>query len=622
MGLGKTLQILYFIEWHAQQNNHSKPYLIVAPVTLIENWENEYIKFFTLRSLQLIKLYGTTELKKEYNKQNIDFLQKQQIILTNYETLRAYQFNLCAVDYAVVALDEAQKIKTPGTLIEYACKLLKSDFKIAMTGTPVENTLIDLWCIMDFSVPGLLGCAKDFAKKFQSPLKEEKTDIVKLGEKLRDGIGIFIKRRLKQDVAKDLPIKYDNENSRIKKQMPEIQLERYKIEIELAKNSNLQEKNKRNQVLKSLWAIRAISDHPFLVDSQILNFSSSELIASSAKLQILIDILLEVKNKDEKAIVFADRKDTQKMLQKVIYDIFSIFPSIVNGDTPTIKKAKETNNLSRQQTIDRYQEEIGFNIIILSPLAAGIGLNVTKANHIIHFTRHWNPAKEEQATDRAYRIGQNKNVHVYYPMAVFPESMINEDGNKQKSFDETLDILLARKKSLATSTLFPTEQAEVKPDEIFADIFGINSTNNPTPLNINQIDQLQPNLFEAYIAALYSKQEYQTSLTPFSNDKGVDVVAIKEGENYLVQVKQSKSTIGISCVQEIVAAKKYYESRYKESFQLVVISNSNFTAQTETLSNINHVNLINRKELELLISKIDISIQDINKNETQRMAYI
>jgi len=271
MGLGKTLQLLYFIEWHSKVSQENKPYLIVAPVSLLENWENEYQKFFLPQNLSITKLYGSTNLTKAFdqiqNQREAQQLQRQHIILTNYETLRSYQATLCLVDFAVVALDEAQKIKTPGTLVTNASKALKADFKIAMTGTPVENTLIDIWCIIDFAVPGLLGNAKEFAKEFQNPLKEEDTDIKELTERLRNKIGIFIKRRLKKDVAKDLPAKHDNNNSRIKKIMPGVQLERYKIEIENANNSELSGVDGRNQKLKSLWAVRDISDHPYLLDN-------------------------------------------------------------------------------------------------------------------------------------------------------------------------------------------------------------------------------------------------------------------------------------------------------------------------------------------------------------------
>ena len=623
MGLGKTLQLLYFIEWHSKVYHENKPYLIVAPVSLLENWENEYQKFFSPKNLTLTKLYGSTNLTRAFdtiqNQRDAQKLQKQHIVLTNYETLRSFQATLCLVDFAVVVLDEAQKIKTPGTLVTNASKALKADFKIAMTGTPVENTLIDIWCIIDFAVPGLLGNAKDFAKEFQNPLKEEETDIKELTERLRSKIGVYIKRRLKKDVAKDLPVKYDNSQSCIKKVMPDVQLKRYKVEIECANNYELSGVEGRNQKLKSLWAVRDISDHPFLLDNQILNFTSDELIATSAKLQTTIGILENIRSRNEKAIVFADRKETQKMLQKVIYDTFELFPSIINGDTPSSKQREDAAKLSRQQTIDRFQSEEGFNIIVMSPLAAGVGLNVTEANHVIHYSRHWNPAKEEQATDRAYRIGQQKDVYVYYPMAVFPDEMKNEDGDKLKSFDEILDNLLNNNKALANSTLFPSEQAEVKPDELFGNIFGIETETKSEALTIQQIDKLNPNLFEAAIAALYKPQGFDVHLTPYSNDKGVDVVLLGEKESYLIQVKQTKSVVGREAIQEIYTAKKYYEDRFKVSFKLMAVSNNDFTSTASILAQANSVELINRSQLAKLIQTYLITIKDINKIESMRM---
>lgn len=627
MGLGKTLQLLYFIEWHSQYCNDNKPYLIVAPVSLLENWENEYQKFFSPQNLPLCKLYGGISLTKENypakNQQDAKRLQFKQIILTNYETLRSYQISLGLVDFAVIALDEAQKIKTPGTQITNASKALKADFKIAMTGTPVENTLVDIWCLMDFAVPGLLGNAKDFAKEYQKPLSDENTDIKALTEQLRNNIGVFIKRRLKKDVAKDLPTKHDDEKSRIKKVMPPIQLERYKQEIEMANNSELEGVEKRNQKLKSLWAVRDISDHPYLLENQILKFTSDELISSSSKLQTTIGILADIKSKSEKVIVFADRRETQKMLQKIVYDVFGIFTSIINGDTPTTKQLESKSKLSRQQTIDRFQEEEGFNVIIMSPIAAGVGLNVTKANHIIHFTRHWNPAKEEQATDRAYRIGQEKDVFVHYPMAIFPEDMKDEAGNRLKSFDEILDILLNNKKALASNTLFPTEQAELTPEELFGNIFGTKiEESKPQVQSITDIDRLNPNLFEATIGALFKKQGFEVKLTPFSNNKGVDVVVLKEGENYLIQVKQAKSSIGNEGIQEIYTAKRYYEDKFKEQFKLLIVTNNDYSSSSVILARSNDIRLFNRKHLEDMLTKNAITMQDINKIESQRMTRI
>lgn len=621
MGLGKTLQLLYFIEWHAQYINSDKPYLIVAPVSLLENWEMEYRRFFNPLTLELRIMFGSSGIGREFSKSEVSDLQRKQLILTNYESLRLFQMNLCAVDYSIVVLDEAQKIKNPGTLVTNASKALKADFKIAMTGTPVENTLVDLWCIMDFSVPGLLGNAKDFSRRYQKPLNNEDTDILVLGEQLKTQIGFFIKRRLKIDVAKDLPNKYVKVVSKV---MPDVQANRYFVEIGLATNNELIGVDRRNQILKSLWAIRDISDHPYLVDNQINMFNSLELISSSAKLQILIEILRDVQTKSEKVIVFADRKETQKMLQKVIYETFDLSPpSIINGDTPASKQKESSCKLSRQQTIDRFQNEKGFNVIIMSQLAAGVGLNVVGANHVVHYSRHWNPAKEEQATDRVYRMGQTKDVVIYYPMAVFPESYQNTNGEPQKSFDEILDVLLVRKKSLSSSALFPTEQSEVNPEEIFDRVFeGNNLHGNCNPIVFDEIERLHPRLFEAFVAALFTKQGYQVYLTPFANDKGADLVALGSVVNYLIQVKQSQSSIGNEAIQEIVTSKKYYENHFNEKFKLMVVTNNYFSLSATTLSSSNDVEQIDCPKLESLIDSFPVTIQDVTRHESQRLQKI
>jgi SNF2 family DNA or RNA helicase len=622
MGLGKTLQLLYFIEWHAQNTDEEKPYLIVAPVSILENWEKEYLKFFEAPSLELKFLHGSSELKKEFSQNIVSKLQKKQIILTNYESLRAYQFNFCAVDYAVVALDEAQRIKTPGTLITNVSKSLKADFQIAMTGTPVENTLVDLWCIMDYCVPGLLGNAKDFAKEYQKPLMNEDTDIKELGDKVRQRIDYFLMRRLKEDVIDDLPKKH---LKILKVEMPEIQANRYTVEIELAKNEELEGVERRNQILKSLWAIRDISDHPYLADSRITEYTASQLISTSAKLQIVIEELSKIKGRGEKVIIFADRRETQKMLQKVVYDTFEILPSIINGDTPASKKKATKTKLSRQQTIDRFQEKEGFNVIVMSQLAAGVGLNITGANHVIHYTRHWNPAKESQATDRAYRIGQEKDVTVYYPMAVFPSSFQNENGERQKSFDEVLHELLKRKQQLATSTLFPSEQSEIRVDDIFDNVFtnhGNPGGNSQLPLTLDEVDKLTPRLFEAFVAALYSAQGFTVRLTPFANDKGADLVALGENSNYLIQAKQSQSFISNDAVQEIVTSKGYYSSNFNENFQLAVLTNHFLGSSASTLAEANNVNSIDREDLTTLMENYPVTIQDIYTHEAQRLKQV
>lgn len=454
MGLGKTLQILYFIDWHSRKYANHKPYLIVAPISLLENWKNEYERFF-MQPRMKINMLTSKDVTRKFDKSIVDKLQKMDIILTNYESLRISQLNFCAVEFDVVALDEAQKIKSPGTLVTNAAKALKCNFKIAMTGTPVENSLLDLWCIMDFCVPGLLGNAKAFAAQYQNPLKKEDTDIVALGNEVHDKLGVYFMRRLKKDAAKDLPDKIELKEKVL---MPPVQKEAYASVV------NDYTSGIQPNMLVTIMHLREVSEHPYLYDSTLLNHETDEIVDTSARLQATIKFLDEIKKKEEKVIIFVERKETQKMLQKLCLKRYGIITKIINGDTPSIVKRNMPNKQSRQSSIDEFQAVDGFNVIIMSPVAAGMGLNVTAANHVIHYSRHWNPAKENQATDRAYRIGQTKDVFVYYPMAVRSDI---------KSFDETLDDLLSRKTSLATSTIFPTERVEVKQEELGQMLFGV-----------------------------------------------------------------------------------------------------------------------------------------------------
>lgn len=223
----------------------------------------------------------------------------------------------------------------------------------------------------------------------------------------------------------------------------------------------------QENMLVTINQIREVSEHPYLYDNTLHDRDLPEVMESSARLQLTSIFLEQIRQKNEKVIIFSERKEIQRLLQRLVWERYGIVAKIVNGDTPSGGNA--INRLSRQACIDDFQRKNGFNVIIMSPLAAGMGLNVTAANHVIHYSRHWNPAKEEQATDRAYRIGQTKDVYVYYPMAVSPHF---------QAFDVTLDELLARKSHLATSTIYPTEQAEVKVAELGKQLFNLSSASS------------------------------------------------------------------------------------------------------------------------------------------------
>ncbi|KAA3596256.1 MAG: helicase SNF2 [Calditrichaeota bacterium] len=600
MGLGKTLQIFAFIAWHYEKNMKSKkPYLIVAPISILENWENEFNKFIS-NGQKIIRFYG-----KEKKSTQIDSLGSESIVLTNYETLRINQKSFGKINWAICALDEAQRIKSPGTLVTNSAKALKADFKIASTGTPVENTLVDLWCLTDFLIPGLLGSCKDFAKIYQDPLQDEDTDIRALGEKLRSQIGIFFIRRMKKNILQGLP----NKNIvKLEMEMPNEQKAKYLEESNRTKGF---EENNRNNILNILSALRDISDHPMIAHSNnnFLNLSADQLITKSAKLMLTIEQLEKIEQLNEKVIIFTHLKKTQLLLQQVIEEKFGIKVKIINGDTPT-SSTKAT--LTRQQTIDKFQSKSGFNVIIMSPIAAGYGLNVTEANHVIHYTRHWNPAKEAQATDRVYRIGQEKDVFIYFPIST---------SSTFETFDEKLDKLLLRKTDLASASLFPTERIEVTPMELFSDLEkqDVPKDIENKPLTIEEIDNLDPFLFEAAIGVLMRKNNYEAKLTPKSKDKGADLVCFSENKNLLIQIKQSINIVSDSCIGEILKAEGFYKEKYLKTFQLVALTNSEFTAQAIELASSNSVKLITRENLLELVKENRIFMSEIHSLEKLRI---
>lgn len=597
MGMGKTLQVMYAIDWHSRNTESDLPYLVVAPVSLLENWENEYAKYFNNPRLPVTTI---TSSPKTLEKPFIEQLSKKQLVLTSYETLRRGQLNFCAVDFAIIVLDEAQKIKTPGTLVTNAAKALKGNFKIAMTGTPVENTFVDLWCITDYAVPGLLGNAKEFAKKYQNPLKNINVDIDALGQDIRKRIDGYFMRRMKESIASELPKKKE---LTYKENMPTTQLHCYLAAL----NSVEASENSMGKMLRTIMRIKAISDHPCLDGTDISQYSEEAIINSSAKMIITFKILDSIKEKNEKVIIFTERKEMQKILQRSVFYKYGFCPRIVNGETATKSKKAEVD--TRQKAIDNFQNADGFNIIIMSPLATGMGLNVAGANHVIHYTRHWNPAKESQATDRAYRIGQTKDVFVYYPMATTE----NFD-----SFDVILDNLLRKKIHLATSSLYPSEMIEVGKQEIFDRLFEKQNQTIGNIMVMEDVDNLNEYLFEAFVGALYIKQGYEVHITPRSGDKGVDVVAIKNGAYYAIQCKHSKRNIGQECMSEVLAGAKYYEAVYGNKLMPISWTNSYYSPTAIDFAKNIGVKCFDRDNLTQWIQDYSVTLKDVYRLDNTR----
>ena len=644
MGLGKTLQVLCFLEWHhaksRSQESKRKPYLIVAPIALLENWAAEYAKFFDHGRLDFITLYGKElqkfkcdpsadidiqtpeiqrsgrfqELRQRRGALDMRRLRAAELVLTTYETVRDFQLDLGLIPWATVVIDEAQRIKTPGTLITNALKALKTDFRLALTGTPVENSLMDLWCITDFVAPGYLDSAKNFNRNFCRPLEHPETDIRALGERIQANIGVHLKRRLKSDILEDLPEKHIHIEE-CQQKMPRKQAERYLAALQSSQDPELVGPQSRNRILQTLHQLRDISDHPLLADSQWQLVPIPSLIGQSAKLIVAVKLLEKVARADEKVILFAERRKTQHLLAHVIREHFGLENvSIVNGSTPGSTQRESSMKMSRQQAVDRFQATSGFNAIIMSPLAAGVGLNITEANHVIHYSRWWNPAKEDQASDRVYRIGQTRSVHIYLPMATHPEF---------QTFDVILHELLQRKRQLSQGTLFPTERAEVKPAEILTRLQAVQPEKEQGPsLTIEDVDRLEPRLFEVFVAALFYVQGYRVELTPSTGDKGADVIAHqRQGDScgLLIQVKQCRNDRkpGSSAVREIVAAKPFYQEQYDTTFQPMVITNREFSKQARQLSSQNQVEMCERKWLMQSLEQHPVTWQEVNNCQFQ-----
>ncbi|MFD2365471.1 DEAD/DEAH box helicase [Pseudoduganella sp. GCM10020061] len=452
MGLGKTIQLLTFIAWCIENEPDGLPILIVAPVSLLDNWEREMRNFLHPKVAEdALKLYGRSLMEARMHKADIPpairehgiqnllrfgWRQNRRVVLTTYETLRDQEFSLARQEWSIVICDEAQKIKNPAARVTQATKAIQARFRIACTGTPVENSLTDLWCLYDWIQPGLLGSLNDFGRDFRRPIEAKTGEDEAALARLRAIIEPQLLRRTKQDVAKDLPAKIEDSSCK-SLTMSNTQSRLYRSEITAYHDKRtVQEKlgNQSAAMLGLLHTLKLICANPHSIRPE------GSAVEASPKLRWTLRKLGEIRALGEKVIIFTELRDIQRMLQLAILDEFGFKPEVINGDTNSTSE----RGPSRQTLIDAFQSKPGFGVIILSTTAVGFGVNVQGANHVIHFTRPWNPAKEDQATDRAYRIGQQRDVYVYYPTVV-------TDGIK--TFEQTLDELLTRKRVLATDML-------------------------------------------------------------------------------------------------------------------------------------------------------------------------
>ena len=595
MGLGKTLQTLTFIGGLKKICAINQPILIVAPTALLDNWQAEYKKFLREDIFgEVIPLHGdalrnfyTDELTPNGNRKlSLKNLPTDSLALTTYETLRAYQFSFAEISWSVIVVDEAQKIKNPDAGITKALKAMKYDFAICLSGTPVENSWVDLWSIMDFVQPAHLDAKEIFKAKYIDRLTGE--NIQELGAEFKKSLEPLILRRMKEDYLSALPKK----NTYLcPQEMPPYQSKIYCSVLEKYRRSEFR------TTFEFLAKLREVSLHPDLSTLSIEKFfelDTDEIIKRSARLIKTFELLNQIKARDEKVLIFVTSRNMQLILKRLLEEKFGLkmLPSI-NG---------AMNGIKRQRFIDEFKRTAGFNVLILSPEAAGVGFTITEANNVIHLSRTWNPAKENQATDRIYRIGQAKSVNVYLPLTC-------NKNLRVKTFDENLDALLNYKKALSVRVLFPT--AETNADaKTLADILKPKDYEllETAFWTIEDVDDVTGSVFEEIVSNLYnSMKDFSAIKTPDSNDFGADVVVKSEANNMglLIQCKHTiypERAINNDGVQEICAAIAYYEKKYRSKFQPVVITNAkNFTANAIELAKQNGVELITRRELQKML---------------------
>ncbi|WP_332747669.1 SNF2-related protein [Hydrogenophaga sp.] len=629
MGLGKTLQLLAVLAWYYEKNPHASPSIILAPKSLVENWAAETRKFFDDSFPELLVLYGDSlKARKQplglideqlHTKGVVDLLRPgwagdAKVIVTTYEVLTSYEFSLARHPFAFVICDEAQRIKTPGTHVTLAAKALKADFRIACTGTPVENTLADLWCLFDFVQPGLLGGLEEFGRTYRRPIECETDEQKSALDLLQNTIAPQTLRRTKLDIASELPKKFfgyraaSSDAVSFKERLSDTE----RLEVRMSAHQNLlylgglkklQDAGSENDARKrarlsfgALHLMKAVCAEPYCLPGMKFMPDKAGIdshYVNSPKLKWLLKELERVRTAGEKAIVFTELREVQAALYYFLREEFGLKPSIINGDSQ-----------NRQSIIERFSATKGFNVIILSTLAAGAGLNVTAANHVFHFTRPWNPAKENQATDRAYRIGQDRDVFVYCPVIV---------SDSYATFDVRLDEMLLRKAGLADSTLGGSGMESMLNgagrDISFTELVSSSTEGAAVSkryLTMDDVDRMDGYRFEVLCQMLWTRAGFTAQLTPKAKgDGGIDVIALKGREGELLQCKSSVNPeVGWDAIKEVTAGAARYQRQFAGTrFRKVAVTNQRFNRGAREQAEANAVRLFERLDLEDLLGR-------------------
>lgn len=421
MGLGKTLQLLTLLSLWKQAGELQKlPALLILPATLLANWKNESAKFTS--DLKITVLHAsamTSEQWKEFQASPEAYLAQFDLALVTYGMLPRLQA-LAKLEFPAVIADEAQAIKNPTSKQSRAVRNLHGKRRIALTGTPVENRLADLWSIFDFVNPGLLGNLKSFLD-FTKKLGNDYTPLRKLTQP-------FILRRLKSDksIISDLP---DKTELKVYCGLAKKQAALYKHCVEEMAQALESEDNgikRRGLVLGYLLRFKQICNHP----DQFLGTGDFSADAAG-KFMRITELVESIASRQEKVLVFTQFREMTEPLHNHLRNCFGRDGLILHGGTPVKERTK---------LVEAFQRDDGPPFFVLSLKAAGVGLNLTAANHVIHFDRWWNPAVENQASDRAYRIGQKRNVLIHKFIC-------------RGTLEEKIDALITDKQNLADELL-------------------------------------------------------------------------------------------------------------------------------------------------------------------------
>jgi superfamily II DNA or RNA helicase len=648
MGLGKTLQVLAFLAWFIDEGELASgsgnpdaapwdPILIVSPVTLLENetWIEDMRKLFAADGEVFrpwIILHGSR--LREFRRKGIegretaigeamldlDRLRQYRVVLTNYETVVNYQHSFARMKdhWSVVVTDEAQEYKTPNTKVSHALKSLSPRFRIACTGTPVETRLMDVWNIFDFLQPGkLLGSAAEFRDRYEKAIEEEtsataSTVLPQLKQRLQlNRPNAFVLRREKTRLS-GLPSKEEHVLS--------CELSPKQREWHLDIVDRARAGGEGNHPLSLLQQLMKVYQHPALVP-HYEPLDAIDAIQQCPKLAEVLRCLRNIRERGEKALIFTRSLNMQQILATVIGVEFGLDIEIINGAT-----SRNGDTTSARQTrrtiVRRFRESPGFNVIVLSPDVAGIGLTLTEANHVIHYGRWWNPAKEAQATDRVYRIGQTRKVHVYYPIAKDPQGVF-------ETFDEKLDALVRRRRELASEFLTPMPSEDDLERELLKSVLEAPSdTSAVRKLSRNDIRVLPWGRFEALVAVLEEKRGRRVVLTPRAGDDKADVLAVADKELRIVQCKHSMwgKSMDSDVLAEVIGAMEIYRARYLRALprtltlRLIVVTNGVFTHKAKRHAQNSDVELVGDPELWKLLEETPCTPGEIEAMEARRMA--